>query len=298
MTHWGRQNVLIRWRRWKLRTFTDYGSGHAAVYRVRGGRRFVAHPGDALSGYISDRSCCDPLESQAIECVLKPGDVAVDVGANIGWFTALCSSCVGPEGRVLALEPGPATFAKLQQTIELLGLRNVEASAIALADRPGFQSLIVSTSGADAYQSLVDWDGFPGSKIAAKVEVLTLDDFLDQSQLLGRTPAFVKCDVEGAEAKILAGGSRLLQSASPPLLMVEINRKALAAQRSGANELLAMLREYRTYFTPLDSGATIMQALKSADQLPEIANVLAFPERGVYAARIMAAARFLSDGGD
>jgi FkbM family methyltransferase len=296
MTPNGRRNVLYRWRRWRLRTFTALGSGSAAVYRLRGGQRFVAHPNDQLSEQISSDRCYEPLESRVIASVLGPGDVAVDIGANIGYYSALSSARVGPRGLVHAFEPGPATFIKLQKTIELLGLENVKAYPLALANRSGSFRFVTSTSGQDAQQSLADWGGFQGEKDVANVETSTLDDFLD-CFVGGGHPAFVKCDVEGAEPKVLEGSYKTLQGDSPPVIMLEANRKALSAQGASADELLEKLPGYRFYFTPLDSNNETMRRFRTADELPELANLIAFPERGVFGARIAEAARYLDDGG-
>ena len=44
---------------------------------------------------------------------LRPGDFAIDVGANVGFFTLMMAKLVGPEGKVLAVEPGPDNMKKL-----------------------------------------------------------------------------------------------------------------------------------------------------------------------------------------
>jgi FkbM family methyltransferase len=289
MTDHGRRNVRNHWRDWRLRTFTAYGSGRAALYRLRGGRRFVVHPGDALSTQIAISGSYEPLESGIAARVLRPGDLAFDIGANIGYYTVLFSKCVGPDGKVFAFEPGLSTFAKLQTTINLLGLANVEAHPVALADRPGRRQFVMSTSGNDAQQSLNDWDLLSGSKTVVEVDTKTVDDFLNGYLPSGGSPAFVKCDVEGAEVKVLLGGRRLLNCPSPPVLMIEVNRKALATHKTSADALLGMLRGYHLYFTPLDAEGRAMHALDSVSQLPEMANVVAFPGHGVFAGRLEAA---------
>ncbi len=293
----GRRNAIYRWRRWKLRTFTTFGQGKPATYRLRDGRRFVAHPGDSLSIAIADNRSYEWVETRVARRVLRPGDVAVDIGANIGYYTGLFSDCVGRRGEVFAFEPGQATFAKLRLTIELLNLANVDAQHAALAEHGGVRRFIVSTSGNDAQQSLVDWEGFPGSKSAIEVEAITLDAFLAQALPARRKVALVKCDVEGAEIKVLNGAAGLLQSADPPVLIVEANRKALAAHGADVGALLGLLDSYRLYFKPLDQHRRTLQAVTGAAELPNLANIIAFPQRGAFADRIaaVAAARLLPD---
>jgi FkbM family methyltransferase len=75
--------------------------------------------------------------------VLRPGDTVVDIGANIGSFTVLAASIVGPKGRVVALEPIEDTFSRLLENVELNGYRNVECQRVAVGAKAGNLSLQV-----------------------------------------------------------------------------------------------------------------------------------------------------------
>jgi FkbM family methyltransferase len=296
MTRGGRLEVLYTLRRWRLNYFTDFGSGHAVVYRLKNGRRFVAHPGDHLSEFIAMSGEWESLESRVIERILKPGDTAIDVGANVGYFSALFSSCVGSQGRVLSFEPGESTFSKLQTTIALLGLENVEAHAVAAGDHAGRQNFTISTEGYDALQSLLDRDWDNGDKAVVEVQVVTLDEFLSCRLPPETLPVLVKCDVEGAEMQVLAGSAKLLSSPSPPILMIEVIKDTVAADGASIEKLIGMLQGYRIYFTPLESNEPVMRAFENPDQLLDT-NILAFPTRGVFANRIVAAGELLPGRG-
>lgn len=50
----------------------------------------------------------------ALAELLRPGDVFYDVGANVGYFTIIAARLVGPEGRVVAVEPQPEAVKRLQ----------------------------------------------------------------------------------------------------------------------------------------------------------------------------------------
>jgi FkbM family methyltransferase len=217
ITREGRTRVVCRWRRWRLHRWTGFGSGHAAIYRLRNGSRFVAHSGDRLSEFIAISGSWEPLESRIVERIQKSGDLTIDIGANVGYFSALFSRCVGPQGKVLAFEPGETTFSKLQTTIDLLGLKNIEAHAMAVADQTRREYFTMSTAGFDALQSLVDRGWMLGGKVVAEVQAVALDDFLSRTLQPGTSPALVKCDVEGGEMRVLAGSSKLLSSLSPPI---------------------------------------------------------------------------------
>jgi FkbM family methyltransferase len=72
---------------------------------------------------------------------LKPGDTVVDIGANIGAFSILAASLVGPSGRVIAFEPMPETFERLKENIALNGLDNVECCNAAIDAEEGVITL-------------------------------------------------------------------------------------------------------------------------------------------------------------
>ncbi len=63
--------------------------------------------------------------------------MVIDVGANVGYYALMAATRVGPSGRVIAYEPGPAPAARLRENVALNGLSNVTVVEAAVADRPG-----------------------------------------------------------------------------------------------------------------------------------------------------------------
>jgi FkbM family methyltransferase len=132
--------------------------------------------------------------------VLRPGGVAVDVGANIGVFSLMAALRVGPTGRVVAFEPHPRAFQRLVRNIEQnhLGETIVPIPA-AVSDLPG---VISFNPDSVTVHNSVDVAG------STKVPAVTLDDDLhisgvDHIDLL-------KIDVEGHEVSVLTGAERTL----------------------------------------------------------------------------------------
>ncbi|MBM3442308.1 MAG: FkbM family methyltransferase [Bacteroidetes bacterium] len=160
---------------------------------------------------------------------LTPGATVIDVGANVGMYAMAASRLVGPQGRVLAYEPDPVTYAALCRNLEMNGCANVRAFPLALSDRAGWVSLSVPdvvqarfTYG-DSYHSMTPVaEGVEGG-----IECVALDDHLAG---LGIACADVmKVDVEGAELSCLRGASGLLSAAGHPFLMLECD-EALCAR--------------------------------------------------------------------
>ena len=101
----GRHKVATLFRQGVLRT-RMLVSGPSVTYRMKSGCWFVAHLDDQLSLRIYGDREYDDLESKTVEGILRDGDITIDGGANIGYYTALMSSCVGRAGAVYAIEPG------------------------------------------------------------------------------------------------------------------------------------------------------------------------------------------------
>lgn len=127
---------------------------------------------------------------------IRPGDVVMDLGANIGFFTLVAAVLAGPTGRVIAYEPSPSTAQAVRRNVELNGLGHVTIVQAAVSDRDGVACLDLGASDQDA--SIVRRDGgrsIPVSTVSVDGEVARL----------GIMPAFIKVDVEGAEADVVAG---------------------------------------------------------------------------------------------
>jgi FkbM family methyltransferase len=140
--------------------------------------------------------------------------VALDIGANVGWYTTLLAGAVGPQGRVYAFEPNHNAVRLLRASAA--AYTNIHIHATALGEAPGEATLHIPEQGVRA--SLKD---LPGTRATQRCPVTTLDAFLEAEQVGPVT--FVKCDVEGAELQALRGGTRILTADRPPAWMIEMN---------------------------------------------------------------------------
>ncbi len=154
-----------------------------------------------------------PAEADAQACrpFLRPGDMAIDVGANFGFYTKLFSECVGPEGSVHAVEPVPETFDYLHYNVRHLELSNVFLYQVAASDYSGIARMSVPLwhgGRRNIYESRLDEHG------DIPVRVIRLDDLF-----AGMKPALIKIDVEGNELQLIEGARQLLTNYHPPLLV-------------------------------------------------------------------------------
>jgi FkbM family methyltransferase len=171
----------------------------------------------------------DIAVSETLWRLLAPGDLALDIGANIGYMTGLMARRAGPSGRVLSCEPHPEVFRRLTDNVRRLArypsLAPVELFAVALGERIGASHLECGEDFARHRGTARITDRVSGIPVA----MTTLD------QLLGdRTAALVKIDVEGWEPQVFAGATRALGEGRVRSIVYE----AHAATRQRIVELL------------------------------------------------------------
>ncbi len=165
----------------------------------------------------------EPGVVQGLEELIQPGWTAIDVGANIGYFTLLMANRVGPQGKVIAFEPLAENFRILQENIQMNGHANVVAENLALMSHSERIELRSATPGAITWVASVKID--QNSAVESQsVEAVTLDEYV-QKRGIAKVD-FLKIDVEGAEASVLEGATNVLNRDKPVLLieMHELDR--------------------------------------------------------------------------
>src|SRR3990167_6694466 len=115
----------------------------------------------------------EPYESKLLIKNIKDGDIVIDVGANIGYYTLLFAKKVGENGKVFAFEPDSASFAILEKNIKDNKFRNVEAFNIALSDKQEDLSLFISSENLGDHR-LYDDHKVKREKMTVKADTLDL----------------------------------------------------------------------------------------------------------------------------
>jgi len=156
--------------------------------------------------------------------LLRPGQRVVEVGANVGYYTLLFASRVGPTGSVTAFDANPRAVDLLRRTLAANGLATAaRVVPMAVGDRPGRVTLhrLARQQGSSSIyafgpEDLAAWDD---EAAPLEVEATSLDAFFDAD----RTPVdLVKIDAEGAEPAIVAGMTGLLARSPHVRLVVEL----------------------------------------------------------------------------
>jgi FkbM family methyltransferase len=211
-----------------------------------------------------------------IQETLRPGDVFVDVGANIGLMTFAASWSVGPRGEVHSFEPMPETFANLRANIELNHAVNVHPHEVALGSeeerRTIYERAWINKGGA---ASLVRPER--SSAVTHDIRVVRLDTYLPQETL--RRVRMIKVDIEGWELEMLRGAETLLARESAPALCIEYSVEN-PAEHTGSSDLYDFLNSVNSYrFFKLRHGKETISRLVPIDQpadLPTHDNIFCF----------------------
>jgi FkbM family methyltransferase len=165
---------------------------------------------------ILHRGAYEPIETAIVLDRLRPGMTVIDVGANIGHYAMVASAAVGTEGRVVAFEPDPENHAALAANLALNGFSWAVAERMALAATPGEATLYRDDANRGGHSlSAANVQRHGGETV---VVVTTLDAYA-AAHLPGRRIDFIKIDVQGAEADVLAGAAATLARDMPDLLV-------------------------------------------------------------------------------
>jgi FkbM family methyltransferase len=202
--------------------------------------RYGAHihlnPQDpVVSGALALRVYEKP-ETRFFLNAIQPGATFLDVGANIGYYSALALAHIGPHGRVVSVEPDPEAFGYLQRTVVANGGERATLVNKGLADVPGTLRLYRNAS--NRGDNRLYANDLAGSFV--EVEVARADDVLaglgiDQVDL-------IKMDVQGFEGKVLSGLERTIRNSDSLVLLSEFWPWGLREAGSDPLEVLGRLQ--------------------------------------------------------
>lgn len=176
---------------------------------------------------------------EAMKKILKPGDIFFDVGANIGYLSAVAASLVGSHGQVHSFEPVPQYHGRLSRLAQLNPSHTIVANAFAVGDIPGQANIFVTQ---EAGQNTM----IPSYKSPAEitsvmtVPVVRLDSYIAENGI-GRI-ALIKIDAEGFEFPILKSLSSYFElSSDRPTLICEIAPRAYPLMGWNISDLAAYM---------------------------------------------------------
>lgn len=180
-----------------------------------------------------------PIER--LQDFVPSGSIAIDVGANVGFFSVRFAHWVGESGKVISIEPEDQNYKALTSALKREGLadRVLTLKAVAAA-APGSMFLEINPVHPADHKLSRDDSGLP-------VDAVALDGLVQDKKKF--RPALVKIDVQGAEMFVLQGATDILQMAGPALF-VELHEEGLNRFGTSVAAILdyLSLQQYAPYW--------------------------------------------------
>ncbi len=178
-------------------------------------------------------------EAKILKKILNSGDVFVDIGANIGWYTVLVGNIVGSEGKVIAFEPGSNIFAHLNRNVEINNFNNVVTENLAISDSNG-EIVLSGVNGKNGGGASIvrNSENYP-DKSKETVKMVTFDNYIENHTI--DHIKLLKIDVEGAEMLVLKGMLNTLREGKIENLLIEVTNDHLIKLGSSSKEVFELL---------------------------------------------------------
>ena len=187
------------------------------VARLRSGSYVHARLDDYIGRAAFFFGDLDPKVTWICDRVLRPGDLVVDVGANIGIVTLHAAELVGSSGHVHAVEPQRDLAAQIDASAALNGYDNITVHEFGLSDTSGEMALAIPNDN-NGEASFV-----PGQEAEGRVEAVRVERTGDFLYAIGAQDArLMKIDVEGHESAVLAGAADFVSSVGPDVILLEV----------------------------------------------------------------------------
>ncbi len=160
-------------------------------------------------------------EEEFIKKFLKPGDIFLDIGANIGLHSIFAGNIVGQNGHVYAFEPTPITFQRLTENIKLNKLEKIVTPVNkGISSEDGSLNLNYSEDGHDAWNSFTELQHINLSN-SVEVEVCSLDNIIKHLNMDETKISLIKIDVEGWEMNVLKGADNFIKNNTHTAFLIE-----------------------------------------------------------------------------
>jgi FkbM family methyltransferase len=197
------------------------------------GARLLCSHENHIERMLLNEGHFEPESTAATLRAVKPGDVAIDVGANVGYYSLLLAQCTGPNGQVHAFEPTRWAYERSLRNLAL----NKHSAATIVVNHAGL--LAQERTGFEAIESRFS------ARILAKqtreqLRFLTLDRYCSERGIARID--FMKVDVDGYDYQVMCGAREILRN-SHATLLCELHDRALSEHGNTLAEYIALLAD-------------------------------------------------------
>ena len=236
-----------------------YFGDHTALVATRWGAKMLVDTRDAaIAPWLVLDGMWEPHVTSWMQSTLRPGQVFVDVGANVGYFTLLGASLVGPGGRVVSVEAHPTLAGVLQRNVVINGYYGyvVTHNKAAWSETTQLEFHIRANFAGNSSVGHIDDEGLRrlgDTEEAVQVQAVVLDDLLAD---LPRVD-MMKIDVEGAEVHAFQGLTRTIEANPGIIIMFEWARAQIESVGDTPQALADLVEGMGFKFRLLETGEPI-----------------------------------------
>ena len=187
----------------------------------------------------------ESFETEIYKKYLKSGHAVLDIGANIGFYTLIAASAVGPNGKVIAFEPSKQNVEMIEKSIAENSMTNVRVANVAISDESGLGELYLSPY-YQSEHSLFEYhysSGVHNKGEKTTVKLVTIDNFLEQNYNSFDVD-FIKMDIEGAESRALCGMKQTMTENKHLTMIAEFWPQGFSNAEKNPQDFLEMLNSY------------------------------------------------------
>jgi FkbM family methyltransferase len=208
------------------------------MFETRLGRYYI-DPVSQFGHTLIRQGVYEPAMVKTLETSLRSGGVFVDLGANEGYFTVLAAKMMGPEGRVVAIEPQTRLQEVLRRNLKENGVeRIVEVSEFAISDEEGSATFYLTPDVNCGSSGLAQTTRYKNPTESVKTTTLAK---LLAAKKIGRVD-LLKIDIEGYEYEAVLGSKEVFLNKIPKRIALELHPELLAERGKSANGLTAFIQ--------------------------------------------------------
>jgi FkbM family methyltransferase len=217
----------------------------STVVEIQGSKMYVDPEGlprgfrNTFQAYII-RNGWEELTTKMFKESVRKGNVVLDLGANVGYYSLLAAQLVGKEGKVYSFEPEPNNFSVLLKNIELNSYDNIVPVQKAVSDTSGKITLFLHNRDTGAHTIYQPEPGEHHFAESVEVETVVLDEFLDGKE---KHVDIVKVDVEGAEMAVLSGMKEMITKNKDLKMFIEFHPPGIKRRGDSSSEFARRLLE-------------------------------------------------------
>ena len=216
--------------------------GAHSEYVTIDGNKLYLDSSDSLR--LSVKKEFEPQTTDLIQKNIFSGNIVVDIGANIGFFTLIMANGVKKEGKVFSFEPELENYKLLSKNVKENNLQNIILENKAVGNKNGSAEMYLASKENNIYSQSMH--RIFSSKIVSQnstpitIKIIKLDDFFEKLDLIKKIN-LIKIDVEGAEFDVLKGMNKILDSNKDLKIIMEFSLENLQDFGSKPDEVVDFL---------------------------------------------------------